>query len=134
MKKRLILPLLVFALVAFRFAFQAGAAEAMTPEEPVAIARATGRFTMDVAPHSARQASTSFPLEVGEVVTIKASYSPFNASVDFGLIDSSGIFHYVTITGGSIDQEIEITKRDTYTFAVRNNSSSTVSVTGFVNY
>lgn len=98
------------------------------------IARATGRFNMDVSANTSRKASTSFPLEAGEVVTIKASYSPFSANVDFGLIDSSGRFHYVTVTDGSVDEAVTVTERGNYTFAVRNNSSYQVSVSGYVNY
>ena len=59
------------------------------------IARATGRFTIDVPANTLRQANTSFPLDPGEIVTIKASYSPFSANVDFGLIAPNGRFYYV---------------------------------------
>ena len=47
---------------------------------------ATGSFDTDVPANTTVKAKRSFPLEVGEVVTIKATYSPFSASVDFGLI------------------------------------------------
>lgn len=89
---------------------------------------------MDVPANTSRKASTSFPLEAGEVVTIKASYSPFSAKVDFGLIDSSGRFHYVTVTDGSVDEAVTVTERGNYTFAVRNNSAYSISVSGYVNY
>lgn len=102
--------------------------------EEMIIARATGRFNMDVPANTSRKASTSFPLEAGEVVTIKASYSPFSAKVDFGLIDSSGRFHYVTVTDGSVDEAVTVTERGNYTFAVRNNSAYSISVSGYVNY
>lgn len=69
---------------------------------------------MDVSAGALSMASTSFPLEVGETVTIKASYSPFSASVDFGLVDSDGLFHYVNVTNGSIDRTIEINQRGNY--------------------
>lgn len=95
---------------------------------------ASGRFNMDVPGKTTVQASSSFPLEAGEVVTIKASYSPFSASVDFGLIAPDGLFYSVNVTGGSIDQAIEVNQRGNYTFAVQNNSSETVKVSGFVNY
>ena len=80
------------------------------------------------------ESSTSFPMEYGETVTITASYSPASASVDFGLIDSDGVFYPVRGSNGSINQTIRIDLRGTYTFAVRNNSSYKVSVSGFVNY
>ncbi len=70
----------------------------------------------------------------GETVTIKASYAPFDASVDFGLVDSDGVFHYINITIGSIDETIQINKSGKYTLQVRNNSDGEVKVSGFVNY
>lgn len=96
--------------------------------------RATGRFSMDIPGNTAVQASTSFPLEAGEMVTIKASYTPFSASVDFGLIEPDGTFLFVNVTDGSVDQEIEIERRGQYTLAIRNNSSKEISVSGFINY
>lgn len=95
---------------------------------------ATGRFNMDVPGNTTVRANSSFPLEVGEVVTIKASYSPFSASVDFGLIAPDGLFYSVNTTTGSFDEAIEVSQRGYYTLAVRNNSSGTIQVSGFVNY
>lgn len=109
-----------------------GSTDGMDPA--VEIQRATGRFSMSVSPGKIKKADSSFPLEAGEVVTINAVYSPDVASVDFGLIDSDNIFHFMNVTNGNIDQGIEIKERGNYTFAVRNNSSYTVEVTGFVNY
>ena len=80
------------------------------------------------------KAGSSFPLEVGEVVTIKATYSPFSASVDFGLIAPDGLFYGLNTTTGSFDRSIEVTQRGHYYLAVRNNSSSVISVSGYVNY
>lgn len=108
--------------------------EYVNQEEELIITRATGRFSMDVSANTIRKASASFPLDAGEVVTIKGSYSPFSANVDFGLIASNGRFYYVTVTNGNVDQKIKITERGNYTFAVRNNSSYTISVSGYVNY
>ena len=95
---------------------------------------ATNRFNMDVPANTIITANTGFSLEAGETVTIQAVYSPFDASVDFGLIDSDNIFHYVTVSDGSIDQGFTIEERGYYTFAVENNSSVAVTVTGYVNY
>lgn len=72
----------------------------------------------------------SFLLEGGETVTIFA----FSASAVFGLVDSDGIFHYLRASNGTFDKTIKIEERGNYIFAVRNNSSSSVSVSGFVNY
>lgn len=101
--------------------------------EPIAV-RATGKFSMEVPGETSVQASTSFPLEAGETVEIKATYSPFSANVDFGLIAPDGLFYSVNVTDGSVDQVIEIVERGNYTLAVRNNSSTTISVSGYVNY
>lgn len=76
----------------------------------------------------------ALPLEAGEKVTIKASYSPFSASIDVGLIDEDGIFHYKTVTNGSIDVTIVIDTRGSYTFAIRNNSKVTLDVSGYISY
>lgn len=102
--------------------------------EEVAIARATGRFSMDISANSSKKASTRFSLEAGEVVTIKASYSPFSANVDFGLIAPNGRFYYVTVTDGSVDEAVTVTERGDYTFAIRNNSAYPINVSGYVNY
>lgn len=68
--------------------------------------RATGSFSMSIAAKTKSLAESSFSLAAGETVTIKASYIPFDASVDFGLVDSDGVFHYFNITDGSIDKTI----------------------------
>ncbi len=133
--KKLFCPLLVLALVISCFGFSVNAEEVSAAEEANMVSsRATSRFTIDVPAGTLRQANTSFPLDPGEVVTIKASYSPFSAKVDFGLIAPNGRFYYVTVTNGSVDQSIEITQRGEYTFAVRNNSSYSINATGYVNY
>ena len=103
-------------------------------EEEVIEARATGEFRLDVPANTIMRASTDFPVEIGEKVTITASYSPASASVDFGLIDPNDLFHPVRASGGSFKQTIQIDQRGNYTFAIRNNSSYEVSVSGFVNY
>ena len=89
---------------------------------------------MDISAGAIRAGNPSFPLEAGEIVTIKASYSPFSASVDFGLIAPDGLFHFINVTNGSIDESIEVDERGTYTLAIRNNSSKTVNVSGYINY
>lgn len=98
------------------------------------VLRATGHFDIDVPAKTLRKAGTSFSMEYGETVTIKASYTPFSANVDFGLIDSNGSFYHFTETDGSVDRTIKISTRGKYTFAVRNNSSYPISVSGYVNY
>lgn len=89
---------------------------------------------MNVPANSAVKADKSFPLEVGEVVTIKATYSPFSASVDFGLIAPDGLFYGLNTEDGSFDKAIEVNQRGHYYLAVRNNSSQSIHVSGHVNY
>ena len=76
----------------------------------------------------------SFVLMTGETVTIKASYAPFDASVDFGLVDEDGTFYYFNVTTGNIDKTIIISKSGNYTLQIRNNSTGEIEVSGFVNY
>ena len=118
---------LLFACIAIFSCIPAQAVAADIGEQATEIAepRATGEFDFEISAKSMRKASTSFPMEYGETVTI---------TVDFGLIDSDGLFYPVRGSNGSINQTIRIDLRGTYTFAVRNNSSYKVSVSGFVNY
>ncbi len=96
--------------------------------------RAMGKFDIEVPGNTAVKADSSFPLEVGEVVTIKAVYSPFSASVDIGLLAPDGLFYGLSANNGSFDEQIEVNQRGNYTLVIRNNSDEEISVTGFVNY
>lgn len=98
------------------------------------VTRATESFNITVAPKTKAQANTSFPMAAGETITIKASYAPFSASVDFGVVDSDGVYHYFNATNGSIDKTMEIEESGDYTFQVRNNSNVEIKASGFVNY
>ncbi len=98
------------------------------------VSRATGSFNMTIPAKTKLSANTSFPLAAGETVTIKASYSPFSANVDFGLIAPNGMFYYFNITDGSIDKTIRVSESGKYTLQIRNNSNFEVDVAGFVNY
>lgn len=98
------------------------------------VSRATGSFNMTIPAKTKLSASTSFPLAAGETVTIKASYSPFSASVDFGLIAPNGVYYYFNVTDGSIDKTIQVPESGDYTLQIRNNADIEVEVAGFVNY
>lgn len=80
-----------------------------------AVERATGSFKTTVKPGVIAKRTTKLPLEAGEEVTIKATYSPYSVSVDVGLIDSDGIFHFITVSDGIIDEKIAVTERGNYT-------------------
>ena len=54
--------------------------------------------------------------------------------MDFGLLDSDGVYHYINVTTGSIDKTIEVPENGSYTLVIRNNSSKSVKVTGIVRY
>ena len=95
---------------------------------------ATRSFNMSIPAKSKVIANSSFPLAAWETVTIKASYSPFSASVDFGLVDSQVTFYYFNVTDGSVDKTIQVEESGDYTLQIRNNSNVEVKVSGFVNY
>lgn len=81
------------------------------------------------------QSVTSFlSFKANDVVAFSCSYSPSSASMDFGVIASSGRFYSINVKGGSIRQSVRINQTGSYAVAVRNNSSQTVRVVGFVNY
>lgn len=96
--------------------------------------RATNRFQVTIPANTRMEADTSFSLAAGKTVTINASYAPESGDVDFGLMDSDGVFHYANVTDGSIHQTIQIKEWGKYTLCIRNNSSYTVDVSGYVNY
>lgn len=41
--------------------------------------------------------------------------------MDFGLVDPEGVFHYFTVTGGSIDKTIRVSESGMSQFTVRMN-------------
>lgn len=73
-------------------------------------------------------------LQANHIVTFNCSYSPLTASLDFGVISSSGRFYYINVKEGSINKPIRISQSGSYSVAIRNNSSQTVRVVGFVDY
>lgn len=87
-----------------------------------------------VSSHSIYAIAQSIYLPARSTVTFNCSYSPSSASMDFGVITSSGRFYYINVKEGSINQAIEISESGSYSVAIRNNSSQTVSVVGFVDY
>lgn len=132
-----IIGLIVSSLFLFNCVFfYAGALERQTYEgssQDIMLC-ASGQFSVMIPGKKIVGAVMDFSLDAGERVTINASYFPTNASVDFGLVDSEGIFHYVSASNGTVNQTIRISERGRYTLAIRNNSSYTVNVSGFVTY
>ena len=87
-----------------------------------------------VAAYSVSVDSRALYLATGSALTFNCSYSPSSASMDFGVIAPDGKFYYVNVKGGSINQPIRVNQTGNYSVAIRNNSSQTVSVVGFVEY
>lgn len=112
----------------------AGAVQMETGANTLTIERASGRFSVDVSGKSTFTADSTFPLDIGDTVTITATYTPRSASVDFGLIAPDGAFYSMNASNGSFNETIKVDQRGSYTLAIRNNSGSTVSVSGTVNY
>ena len=54
--------------------------------------------------------------------------------MEFGLISPTGVFFHTNGSNGKINTSVNITKRGSYTVAVRNNSSQTVTVDGTIRY
>lgn len=125
---------LALALVAGSFGTPTSAAEIQNYEElPAEFQRSTGSFSVTISPGKVKKANNSFTLEAGESVTVDMSYTPRNASVDVGLVDSNNGFTYFNVTSSPVDSGvITVTKRGTYTLAIRNNSSDQVDASGFV--
>ena len=113
---------------------EAGAVQAEPEADTLSIERASGRFSVDVSKQSTFTADSDFFLDVGETVTITATYTPRSASVDFGLIAPDGLFYSRPGERGSFSETFKIDQRGYYTLAIRNNSDSAVSVSGTVTY
>lgn len=96
------------------------------------VMRVTGSLNSDIPGNTLAVSDVKFPLEIGETVTINCSYSPASASVDFGVIAPDGYFYFLNVKGGSINQSMVVSQRGSYSVAVRNKSSFTVTVVGFV--
>lgn len=99
-----------------------------------AVVRASGSFDSDVQPGKILALGNPLPLAAGETVSIRANYTPENASMDFGLVDENGTFYHINTKTGSINQKIGVVEKGNYTFAIRNNSSVVVKVAGIIRY
>ncbi len=81
--KRIFCLMLVCVISIGSLGMEAGAVQ--VEAESATIERASGRFSLEVYKNEVVAADTSFPLEVGETVTINAVYSPRSASVTLSL-------------------------------------------------
>ena len=130
--KKIVCALLVIAAIACCTSPIALAIGNISAETPSVCA--TGNFSFDVRAGSTGGSSSTLPLDDGDTVVIRATYTPASADVDFGIIAPNGQFYHVNVTGGVADITIHITRRGNYTFAIRNNSSGPISVSGYINY
>lgn len=108
------------------------AAQPQETEEIVIMA--TDRFSTSISANKTVYVGDSLSLVAGEVVTIRTVYSPTTASVDFGVVAPDGLFYGLSGSNGVFDEAIEVTQTGLYRLAIRNRSSVTVSVSGYVNY
>lgn len=133
-RKRIVGVVLALAVVFSCFTVPAFAQENLR-EEPLTLERrASGRFSITVKAGDVRKADTSFPLEKGDTVRIKASYAPADATVNFGLTGPDNQFYYIPVSTGAIDETIEVNQHGDYTLTIENTSDSDVTVNGYVNY
>lgn len=124
---------LALAVATGSLGISAFAAEAQTSAAPTsAIERASGHFSETVSAGKTKKLGSAFSLRVGEFVNFSANYSPSDASVDFGIVDSNNVFHYINTTTGSVNGAVEVPANGSYTPAIRNNSSSSINVSGEV--
>ena len=95
---------------------------------------ATGNFSLDIPAGEIIGANSTIPLDDGDTFVVQAAFTTPSASMDFGIVAPNGQFYYVNVTGGIADIAIDITRRGNYKFAICNNSSSPVTVSGYINY
>lgn len=94
----------------------------------------TDSINIVLAGNSMQSVTPFLSLSANDIVTFNCSYSPSSASMDFGVLTPDGRFYFINVKGGSIQHSIRITQAGNYAVAIRNNSSQTVRVVGFVNY
>ncbi len=135
MKLKKVICLLLANILAFAcLTMGAGAIQAEPEVNTFTITRASGQFSTDISKQSTFSADSDFFLDTGETVTIKATYTPRSASVDLGLMAPDGLFYSLPGQRGSFSETFKVDQRGYYTLAIRNNSDSTISVSGTVTY
>lgn len=95
---------------------------------------ATDRFSTSIPAGKTAYVGDSLSLAAGEVVAIWATYSPTNASIDFGVVAPNGLFYGLSASNGLFDEDIRVNQTGLYRLAIRNRSSVSISVSGHVNY
>jgi len=126
--------LLSFLLVVGSLALPAGAVVTSEPESETVITRATGRFEATFPANTLMNVGDSFILNSGDIVSYDCSYTPRDASIEFGYIGPDGLFYGLSGYKGSINKGIRVNQYGTYTLAIWNESDEAVYVWGTVNY
>ena len=98
------------------------------------IARASGRINDDIPANTIVEVGDSFFMVPKETISYDCTYTPSDASIEFGFIAPDGLFYGFYGSDGSINKTIRVSQRGSYTLAIINYSDVTVSVSGTVNY
>lgn len=130
--RRLFLLLMTFILVVGSVAIPVSAAN--TENDNTTILRISNRINQKISANSIIAIEDWFYLDVGDTVVFNCTYTPKNSNLDFGVVNSDGVFYSVNCSNGNINKSISIEIRDQYTLAIRNNESYAVTVTGTVKY
>lgn len=104
------------------------------PDDDMIISRATGRLNHQLPANIITPITQLVSLGKDETITYNCTYTPKFASIDFGYIDSDGVFYYLNCTSGSFSKAFLAGEDGQYTLAIRNNESYVVTVTGTVKY
>lgn len=110
------------------------AAAAVPQDNGDVVIMATNHFDISIPANKTVYVGNSLSLVTGEVVTIKATYTPFNSSVDFGVVAPNGLFYGLSGSNGVFDEGIQVSQTGLYRLAIRNRSSAVINVSGYVNY
>ena len=102
-------------------------------EEPAA-ASTTRNIDINVEPGKLLISDAAMPLEAGETISVRVSYTPSSADMRFGLVTVEGHFYSLPGEKGLFDLNIKISESGQYYFAIQNNSSLDVIALGFVIY
>lgn len=130
----LIFALLLNCVAVPASANEVGASYAVISAEEQIVPFATESLSLTIPANTNAKARFSYSLAADEAVTIKASYTPFSANIDVGLVMSDGRYYYFSATDGSINKTIQVNESGEYTLLIRNNSNYEVQVSGYVNY
>lgn len=127
-KRSLVSLVFACALILGMFILPVHAAE----EKPTTLGR--NSFSTTIPKNKTAVAGHEISVAQGDTVKIEVQYSPFYESLDVGLKDMDGVYHYQTMTGGNGDVTIQIQTSGNYTLQFRNNSDSEISVSGTISY